>query len=711
MSWYKTGTISVTNGSPMVYGSGTSWVDAGVLNAGDVISINSVLYEILSIQSNTQLTLATNYLASTASGTAYAILPIGLLPSALALQVKTTLASANTALSSAVRFDINSQSMTAAQQQNARTNIAALGAQDVGSGRVSLSVAGNANVTLTTAQYSCEFIELTGTLTGAIGVIVPAQARKYFIANLTSGAFALTIKTASGTGVVIPQGGRMLLECDATNVVYPETAVAATSGTIDGVTVGATTPAPATVTALTAATVAGGAVAVLADMVAGSSGSKIATPLSVATYLSNILGLATATNNIGVPGTLGFGVGICPSVPSGFTPLPGHTMPGSDTYGNYQYSDGSVMVYIPAFYYKYGTGSNGFSINAIDIQPFSAYANVAAANAAGYALHRAFYNGGNVMLGVLVDKYLCSNSNNVASSIKNGIPLTSSQRGSIAVTAFSSLTGAPANAYYGAIAAAKTRGSRFFCNSRFIRGALAMLANAHGNASTSTLYNGWYSASGSNFPKGCNNNALGDNNDGALTFIYDGNGTYTAANRTGSANYLDRTTHNGQTCGVADLNGTVWEIELGLTSDGTNYYLLKTAADVTTITGGNTGATDAWGASGLSALYDNIGATYASMTASSSVKYFGSSNQVLSEATSGTAWTATGAGIPLVGGTGGSNQFGNDGLWDYRPNELCVISGGPWGNGADAGVWALFLAGVRSTSTYNVGLRAASYVS
>ena len=36
MTWYKTGTTTQTNGSPIVTGAGTLWVDAGVLNAGDI---------------------------------------------------------------------------------------------------------------------------------------------------------------------------------------------------------------------------------------------------------------------------------------------------------------------------------------------------------------------------------------------------------------------------------------------------------------------------------------------------------------------------------------------------------------------------------------------------------------------------------------------------------------------------------------------------
>jgi hypothetical protein len=419
---------------------------------------------------------------------------------------------------------------------------------------------------------------------------------------------------------------------------------------------------------------------------------------------------AGAINNIGTPGQQGFGVGIAPQLPSGFAKLYGTEDPASDTYGNYQYTDGSVMVYIPAFYYKYGTGANGLGLNVVDVKAFGAYADLATANAAGYALHRAFYNGGSIRPGVFVDKYMVSNNGGVASSIKNANPISSAVRGSLATATFASLSGAPANAYYGAFAAAKTRGGIFFCSSRFIRAALALLANAHGSASIGTTYCAWYSAGSTNFPKGNNNNALGDANDGAIAYLADGNGTYPGAAKTGSANFFSRTTHNGQNNGVADLNGNMYSIEPGITSDATNFFLLNTSADVNAITGGNTLATDAWGATGLAAMYTNIGATYACLTASSTNKVFGSAAQVLSEATSGTAWVMTGLGVPLVGGVGGSNQFGNDGLYDYRPNELCVLSGSSWGTGGIAGVWCLDLGSVRSTSNNSVGFRSASYL-
>lgn len=417
---------------------------------------------------------------------------------------------------------------------------------------------------------------------------------------------------------------------------------------------------------------------------------------------------AITPNYIGVAGQPGFGVGICPTPPAGMYPLSNGTFnPFDADYGNYQYTDGSIMVWIPAFYYKYGTGANGFAVNIVDIKPLSAYADVATANAAGYALHRAFYDGGAAQPGVFVDKYKCSNNGGTASSIRNGNPLSSNA----ANNPFSGLTGAPANFYYGVIAAAKTRGANFFPASMFIRVALALLSLAHAQASTSTTWCAWYNAT-YNFPKGCNNNALGDAQDAALTFTSAGNATYPNANKTGSANVLAKTTHNGQNCGVADLNGTIYEICLGLTSNGTNIYVLKTAAAMKNITASNTLATDAWGATGIAALYDDLGTTYGALwaTGANRATYYGNAGQVFSEATSGNAWNAAGAGVPLSGGIGGTNAFGSDGLWDYKPNEMCPVVGGDWYASSNAGVWVLDLSNTRTTSNYINGLRAALYL-
>ena len=425
-------------------------------------------------------------------------------------------------------------------------------------------------------------------------------------------------------------------------------------------------------------------------------------------------GYSNGINDIGIAGQRGFGVGICPGpLPSGMGALQGYNDPASDNYGNYQFSDSSVMVWVPAFYYKVGTGSNGLLLNKIDVKPFSAYSTVAVAAAAGYALHRAFYNGGNITYGFFVDKYKTSYNGGIASSLKNGIALTSAQRGSITTTAYSTLTGSPANTLGGSVAAAKTRGSNFFPTSIFQRSALAMLSVSHGQSATATTYCAWYDAAGiTNFPKGNNNNALGDAQDGAITYVYDGNGTYTGCGKTGSANLFNRTTHNGQNCGIADLNGLTNDFCPGLTSDGTNYFLLNTSADMKAVTGGNTLAGDLWGATGYAAMYTNIGTTYGPLWATGANRSFGmgSATQVLSEATSGTAWAMAGAGIPLATGIGGTNMFGNDTIYDYKPNEMAPVLGGSWDVSSNAGVWYLYLGLARALSSNNSGFRSALYL-
>jgi hypothetical protein len=406
-------------------------------------------------------------------------------------------------------------------------------------------------------------------------------------------------------------------------------------------------------------------------------------------------------NDIGIPGQIGFGVGIAPFLPSDMSPMSGTRKRGHDNYGNYQFSDGSIVVYRPAFYYKWGSGSNGLAINQLDIKKLAAFGSVAEANAAGYALHRAFINGGLVRPGIFIDKYKCSNNSGVASSIKLGNPLSSH----VDHNPFSGLTGAPPNFYYGAITAARTRGTGWHCQSIFEHNTSAMISYAHGQLANSSTC-AWFDPAGiTNFPKGCNNNALGDIDDNTLTFIND---NYLNSAKTGSANNLAKTTDNGQNCGIADVNGGVWGIMLGMTSNGANFYLLNESVDINIITSGNTLATDAWGASGIAAMYTSIGAAYGALTASSTSKLMGNAGKVFDESVAGNGYAATCAGIPLL--DGGTNKFGNDGLWDYRPNELCPLVGGAWTNGATAGVWALYLPHARGSTSLHVGLRAALFL-
>jgi hypothetical protein len=77
----------------------------------------------------------------------------------------------------------------------------------------------NTNVTLTPAQAAKNTVTLAGTLTGNVQIIVPAWQKSWTVTNNTSGAFTVTVKTAAGTGIVIPQNGApTLVRGDGTNV-------------------------------------------------------------------------------------------------------------------------------------------------------------------------------------------------------------------------------------------------------------------------------------------------------------------------------------------------------------------------------------------------------------------------------------------------------------------------------------------------------------
>ena len=73
MSQYSTGTASVTNGSATVTGSSTLWL--ANVSAGDSFTIAStgVMYDVASVDSDTQITLSAPYAGTTASGVVYAI--------------------------------------------------------------------------------------------------------------------------------------------------------------------------------------------------------------------------------------------------------------------------------------------------------------------------------------------------------------------------------------------------------------------------------------------------------------------------------------------------------------------------------------------------------------------------------------------------------------------------------------------------------------
>lgn len=103
---------------------------------------------------------------------------------------------------------------------NTNTNLQTIDAFNAGF--ISKSVAGSANVTLTTnnadptAESSNKVIDLNGTLTGNIHVFLPAVENNYVIYNNTSGSFSLTVAATghAANGIAITQGAYSYIYCE-----------------------------------------------------------------------------------------------------------------------------------------------------------------------------------------------------------------------------------------------------------------------------------------------------------------------------------------------------------------------------------------------------------------------------------------------------------------------------------------------------------------
>lgn len=74
------------------------------------------------------------------------------------------------------------------------------------------------NVTLTAIEANAAVIELTGTLSAAVSVIVPVSgARQWTVINSCTGNFRVTFRTAAGAGVILPSAGAALVYHDGSN--------------------------------------------------------------------------------------------------------------------------------------------------------------------------------------------------------------------------------------------------------------------------------------------------------------------------------------------------------------------------------------------------------------------------------------------------------------------------------------------------------------
>ena len=79
-----------------------------------------------------------------------------------------------------------------------------------------------------------QVLKLTGTIAGAVNIVIPDSIEKtYIVENATSGAYTVTFKTTSGTGVTwsATDKGKKILYSDGTNV---EEGITSTGSLITG---------------------------------------------------------------------------------------------------------------------------------------------------------------------------------------------------------------------------------------------------------------------------------------------------------------------------------------------------------------------------------------------------------------------------------------------------------------------------------------------
>ncbi|MFA7173814.1 MAG: hypothetical protein WC340_10435 [Kiritimatiellia bacterium] len=432
-------------------------------------------------------------------------------------------------------------------------------------------------------------------------------------------------------------------------------------------------------------------------------------------------------DNIGVQGELDFGFGPTTpaNIPAWLSEVFGTTTSGHERRGDYETTDGDVWSYIPAYWRRKGSVDSpryaDYSFEALDILPFSAYPDLATAAADGYSCPQAFRQGG-LKKGFFWMKYKCGNDDG---RIGSKVGLTP-----ISLTAGATYTNSTLFGGSGIYADCVNLATAYNdgCHEITAQQAacISELQLAHAQAATDTDACAWLDLTGTtNFPKGANTGAgtaPADINDAACTFEMCDATTYSGdinKSKTGSCVYPKRCTHTGQSGGISDVNGNVYEVLIGMTQPGTSatdttvleagsIYTLKDTVDVATLTGGWNGALDVWGdAAHIADLYDTVvtGVTAVASRWGGSAMSVSNDTDIDTDGYKAAAvlWPASQASL------GGTNLFGNDYCYAYFRANCAPLCFGSWVYGSSAGCCARYWGDCRSYAGHNVGFRFAAY--
>lgn len=380
---------------------------------------------------------------------------------------------------------------------------------------------------------------------------------------------------------------------------------------------------------------------------------------------------------VGQAGQLGFGVSPYPGADSDLaamqlTPMDGCFDPASDNYGNYVHANGSIMCCIPAFCYRLGNatapsysrdGADALEIR--DATEFPQFSHGAAFSSPdfgdGWILHRAFVDGNNLKNAFFIDKYLCSNVNGQAASVKNADWLMCYNEPTRTYST-KHISGTVGQAY-DAITLSRARGDYYSLVTCYQWSAISLLSLAHGQAATSADACAWYDANHTtNFPKGATSEYGRDFNDGIITYAYHSYGSPFA--KTGSGTPFNKTTHNGQASGVADVAGMCNQWTIGACNPSSaTVWLMNTTTTAHEIT------------------KDNVTNQGLHISYSTGIGDGQKSFNGVRSGTSGLDWVGAGI-VPKT--TSRSALFGNDEYYEYytSPSGLKVGLGYAWNQSA-----------------------------
>ena len=289
-----------------------------------------------------------------------------------------------------------------------------------------------------------------------------------------------------------------------------------------------------------------------------------------------LLGGKKSKSILGIAGQQGFGVGVYGGDPAdltamGLAPMKGCEDPTSDNYGNYIHTNGSIMCCIPAFCYRLGKATapsyTRDGVDALEIKDatkFSQFSHDAVFSSPDFGndwiLHRAFVDGNKLKNAFFIDKYLCSNVNGQAASVKNADWLMCCD--DTTEPYFTKHISGSDGLAYDAIILSRARGAYYSLVTCYQWSAISLLSLAHGQAATSADACAWYDANHTtNFPKGATLANCRDDNDESIRYTEHSYGSGFA--KTGAGTPFNKTTHNGQASGVADVAGVCNQWTLG----------------------------------------------------------------------------------------------------------------------------------------------------